>query len=79
MKAARAPRRQAVEDMRKFIPEERIARDAAEAVFYRLTSPDRVMLEAGAAELKLALPEAGNAYLRNLAGAIWRAMLETAR
>jgi hypothetical protein len=51
------------------------------AVFDALKEPDRDMLEAGRRELDLAVPSAahGRAYVRNLAGAVWRSMFAEAR
>lgn len=50
-----------------------------ERVLDILDDPDREMLEAGAMELAKALPPgATKAYLRNLAGVVFRAMLSRA-
>jgi hypothetical protein len=50
------------------------------AVFDQLREPDRDMLEAGRREVELAVaPPATKAYVRNLAGALWRTMFAEAR
>ena len=73
-----SPRQRALQDARERACPPLWARVGVDAVFYRLTEPDREMLEAGAAELKIALPEEKPAYLRELAGVVWRSMLEAA-
>lgn len=59
---------------------EATARVAVETVIDHLAEPDRDMLDAGAAEMAPALPKsARRTYARNLASAVWRAMIERAR
>jgi hypothetical protein len=53
------------------------ADDVVDIVLQALEQPDRPMLDAGFAELKLAVPPpATPLYLRNLARMVWRTMLE---
>lgn len=51
-----------------------VARAAVDDVFDKLAEPDRDMLEAGAAELKMR-----HGHARHLAAVVWRAMLQKAR
>lgn len=51
----------------------------ADVVLAELAEPDQFMLEAGMAELDRALPRAAKAYVRDLAGVVWRSMLARAR
>lgn len=56
-----------------------VAPHDVDVVLRSLAEPDRDMQESGAAEIELALPPGTTpSYRRNLAGAIWRAMLARA-
>lgn len=73
----------AINSLRAFMPTE-LAIDAVENVLDTLCEPDRDMLDAGRAELDLALGKPadrqhGPAYRRDLCGVIFRAMLDRAR
>ena len=73
----------AINSLRAFMPTE-LAIDAVENVLDHLVEPDRDMLDAGRAELDLALDKPadrqhGAGYRRDLCGVIWRAMLDRAR
>lgn len=81
MSAWESPGRVAIEALveGRDIPED-TARVAVQTVFQHLAEPDRDMLDAGAAEMAPALPKtARRSYARNLAAAVWRAMIERAR
>lgn len=79
--ALQSPRQLAIGDVWTLAcPDDLHAKVAVDAVFYRLREPDREMLEAGARELATAMPPGmGQAYARDLAGVVFRAMLEAAR
>jgi hypothetical protein len=73
----------AINSLRVFMPTE-VSIDAVENVLDTLGEPDRDMLDAGRAELDLALGKPadrqhGAAYRRDLCGVIWRAMLDRVR
>lgn len=73
-------RTDAIRDVQALTRNSLIAQAAVDATFYRLIDVDQAMLKAGVAELEKALPPGtGTAYAKNLAAAIWRAMLEAAR
>jgi hypothetical protein len=73
-------KRRAIDALRAIFPAED-AINAAEIVLENLGEPDRDMLDAGRAELDLALGKPadrqhGAAYRRDLCAVIWRAMLD---
>lgn len=73
----------AINSLRAFMPTE-LAIDAVENVLDTLGEPDRDMLDAGRAELDLALGKPtdrhhGATYRRALCAVIWHAMLDRAR
>lgn len=58
---------------------EHVADDIVDLVLELLHEPDRVMLDAGRAELVLALPTSATIeYQRNLVAAVWRSMMHRA-
>lgn len=81
MNAWESPARVAAHTLHKmFGLDEEAAQDAVKTVLDQLADPDRDMLQAGAAEIGLAIPKGASAnYVRKLASAVWRAMLERAR
>lgn len=86
MSAWTSPRADAIRTLRKHYGLDATSAPlVVDRVFVRLADPDRDMLAAGAIELERALPPdatkggTGRAYVRNLAAAIWGAMLERAR
>lgn len=81
MSAWTSPRAEAIRLLRRHYElDATTAPLVVDQVFANISEPDRDMLAAGAAELAKALPpKSGKAYCRNLAGVVWRAMLERAR
>lgn len=82
MNSAREPkssRELALRNVAAFLGDETTAGIVVDQVFAAVEIPDRVMLEAGRAELALALPRETKKQARALAGVMWRAMLDRAR
>lgn len=81
MTAGLSPRDDAIFQLEgKHDVKRKLATSYVDTTFATLEEPDRDMLDAGAGELARALPAGtGKAYLRDLAGVIWGAMLSRAR